>query len=655
MHPLVRFLRIALPIAFAGFVALIAISFSRAQFTERKTDESPTRIDIRPEDNPSLVMDAFEDTHTVGGRLLSRIRAVRTIGFESGWFALESVELALFSENGVQYTVSAGQAQFNPETKEAEATGGVTVSSSEGLSISTERVRFDGEHVTNRLPVDFEVAGWAGHAGRIRLRVADETLYLLDGVSATLSPHDGEQRVDLASESATSFQRTGELVFEGSVRVERRSEVLLSEVLRVGTDPDTRDLTGLAGEGNVLIRMLKGSSLVSTSSDETLGAGETRIRADRFTGEVAADSTIRALNIIGEQLPVSAIMDTIPRREMTTSNLRVELTPGGGIVSLHATGRSSVQELGSAPRVIEADDLRVSFDPATREPSGAIFKGNVLFRDKEGEGRAPQAVYDIKGDRVTLTSADNVAPTLETSGTLLKAGSIDVSPRAGTVRGTGQVVVRYDADSDSGAADSVLFGDSKEPLFVNADSMYAVESSGVVTFSGAVKVWQNQNSIFATEVQIVRDGEQVTGTGSVRIVLRQRAEDGTVQSINARADSMSATREPGRVQLEGAVEIEEAGRTLSSDQALFIFDSSNRIERMEATGNVVVEEAGTGRSARGDTATYRVAQRNLRIRGNPAILADASGEIRGAEILFDTLTQKVEVIGGEATYNPEPK
>lgn len=654
MHPLVRFLRIALPVVFVGFVILIVVSFTRAQFPDRKSDAEPV-IGIRPGDNPSLVMKSFEDTHSIGGRLVSRIRATRTIGFESGWFALESVELALFSEKGVQYTISAGQAQFNPDTKEAEATGGVKVSSSEGLSISTERVRFDGEHVTNRMPVEFEVSGWVGKAGRIRLRVADETLYLLDGVEATMAPEDGTQRVDLSSQSATSYQRTGELVFEGAVAVERRSEILLSDTLRVATEPDTRALKGIAGEGNVLIRMLKGSSIVSPSPDEMLGAGETRISAQRFNAEVAEDSTIRALNIIGETMPVHAIMDTRPRREMTTSNLRAELTPAGGILGLHATGRSTIQELGSAPRVIEADDVRVSFDPETREPTSAVLNGDVRFRDKEGEGRAPQAVYDIKGDKVTLLSSKTESPSLATKGSLVKAATIDVSPRGGTLRGTGQVVVRYEPAARGGAADNVLFGDSSEPVFVNADSLIAIDSSRSVTFSGSVRAWQNQNSIFTSELQMLREGEEINAAGNVRVVVRQAARDGTIQSINSTSDAMKAFRNPGRVELTGNVAIEEAARTLTTDRAVFSFDRNDRIERIDAIGNVVVKEAGTGRSAQGATAVYNVPQRTMRIEGEPAVLVDVSGEMRGSQILFDTASQKVEVIGGEATYNPEPK
>jgi lipopolysaccharide transport protein LptA len=213
--------------------------------------------------------------------------------------------------------------------------------------------------------------------------------------------------------------------------------------------------------------------------------------------------------------------------------------------------------------------------------------------------------------------------------------------------------MRYDGDAKEGAVDSVLFAADGEPVFVNADSVVAIQASRVVTFSGSVRAWQKENSIFTDEMQILRDGEEITGTGSVRIVVRQPADGGTIQSINARSERMRARRDSGRVELSGRVVIEESGRTLNADEAVFIFDRTNQIERMEALGNVVLAEASGARSARGDSATYRVQERLLRIVGEPAVLVDTSGEISGSEILFDTASEKVEVIGGEATYNPD--
>ncbi len=42
-----------------------------------------------PDDRPRLVSYDFEDTHSLGGRVISRIRAEKTVGFASGWYVLE--------------------------------------------------------------------------------------------------------------------------------------------------------------------------------------------------------------------------------------------------------------------------------------------------------------------------------------------------------------------------------------------------------------------------------------------------------------------------------------------------------------------------------------------------------------------------------------
>jgi lipopolysaccharide transport protein LptA len=123
--------------------------------------------------------------------------------------------------------------------------------------------------------------------------------------------------------------------------------------------------------------------------------------------------------------------------------------------------------------------------------------------------------------------------------------------------------------------------------------------------------------------------------------------------VNARSDTLTAKKTARQAEFDGNVVIEEPGRVLSSDKTTMYFDKTQKLERIESNGNVTVNETATGRTAKGSQATYRVAQRTLRILGTPAVLTDVKGEVKGSEIRFDTASQKVEVIGGEATYNPE--
>ena len=152
----IRTLRIVLPILFVAFI-LVIIAF----YTERSGstgDEITTTA--RPEregEQPRLISYEFEDTQTIGDRVISRIRAEKTVGFDSGWYTLDNVELDIFRQNGGVYTLTAPSAEFNAESKEARAEGGVIVTSGDGLDLRTEAIVFDGRRLTNRVPVRFRM------------------------------------------------------------------------------------------------------------------------------------------------------------------------------------------------------------------------------------------------------------------------------------------------------------------------------------------------------------------------------------------------------------------------------------------------------------------------------------------------------------------
>ncbi|MBI2213678.1 MAG: LPS export ABC transporter periplasmic protein LptC [Acidobacteria bacterium] len=654
MNPVVKWLRILLPIAFFAFIALIVASYSRGKID--RSGSIADEVDVAPreaDDTPSLVMKTFEDTHSLGGKMISRIRATRTTGFKSGWYTLEGIDLTLFAEGGVHYTISAKQAQFNPETKEAEAVGGVKVTSSEGVELRTATLRFNGSSAANKVPVDFKVGAWEGRAGGIRLETSEEALHLTDGVKADLKTSDPAARASIEADEATSRQKIGQLIFSGNVRMTRQSESASADFISATTRPGDRALSALNGEGNIVIRLAGGSEFSAQVDDELIGRGETRITADRFVGDIPSGGVIRGLNFFGESMPVHAIVDGNPRRELTASQVRVEVTETRTISALRAEGKAIMSEAGKVPRAVEAEKIDVFFDPRTSKPSNAVLDKAVRFREPKSEGRADAATYDITGDRVVMSTVGTVTPTLTSEGTLLKASSIEIMPQAGILKGTGAVVVRYDSKKDS-PTDSVLFSGKGQPVYVNAAAVHLTRQNRQATFTGGVKAWQDLNTLFSNELQIVENGEEMNARGEVRAILRQGVdESGAPRLVNARSDLLTANKAARQVEFNGNVRIEEPGRVVASDKTTMYFDAAQKLERIESAGNVIVTETATGRSAKGNQATYRVAQRTLRILGSPAVLTDPTGEVKGSEIRFDTASQKVEVIGGEAEYNPE--
>ena len=146
MEQTVKILRIALPIAFIGFLLLIVASWNRKIGKDRAISE-PVTSTIRPVDTPQIESKSFEDTQTIAGRVASRIRAKRAVNFSSGWNTLEDVELTIYRVNGLTYELVCPQAQFNSNTKESDAKGGVRLTSSDGVEISTAEIHFDGIHL----------------------------------------------------------------------------------------------------------------------------------------------------------------------------------------------------------------------------------------------------------------------------------------------------------------------------------------------------------------------------------------------------------------------------------------------------------------------------------------------------------------------------
>src|SRR5205085_10003043 len=123
MQKTIRVLRVALPIAFFAFLAVIVMNFRKPPAV------APHKIDpvvaTRTGEKPRVESKGFEDTQTIAGRIASHISAERVVAYASGWNTLENVHLTIYRPTGLTYELVCPTAQFNSKTKEADAKGGV--------------------------------------------------------------------------------------------------------------------------------------------------------------------------------------------------------------------------------------------------------------------------------------------------------------------------------------------------------------------------------------------------------------------------------------------------------------------------------------------------------------------------------------------------
>lgn len=653
MQRTIRVLRIALPIAFVGFIAFIALSWDRSGGRKMTVAAGPVTSTQRPEDEPQAESTAFEDVQTIGGRVVSRIRAQRVVAFRSGWTTLEGVTLTLYRANGLTYTVSCPEAQFNTRTKEAEAKGGVRVSSSDGIEIATAQIRYDGARLTNDIPVEFRIDRWNGKAGALDLDVQNEILRLHKDVAATMaSAHPNESPMTLQGSESIFRRHDNTVEFHRDVRMERGADSARADFMRGRFTQDRRQLIGLEGSGNCAIVMA-----ANPLPGEDLG-GRKEITADGFMSEVGPDGHINAINFISAANAARATLDGPPKREIVARGFRVALS-GRAVSEMKASFGVTMKELGPATRQINTEHITVHFDPATRRARSAYLQGGFRYQDPTTTASAFRANYDIVGDRIILTTDPGWQATVVTDGQTLKAKQIEFSPRAETARASGSVIAQLASKGKGGGAtaDTTSLFPAGAPVFVNSDELVMRNADKIALFSGNVRAWQENNTILANELQVQGNGEIITARGNVRSQLYNTTAEKRTTPVQSRSEQLVARKAENRIELLGGVTITDETRSLASETATLFLDEKRKIERMQAEENVVVAESASGRKGTGTKAVYDVEKKMIFVYGAPATISDPSGSVAGQEIVFDLARNRVQVVSPDGktkgTYKHE--
>ena len=638
MTKTVRILRIVLPIAFVGFIILLIASWTRPQKQENARVAAPVTTTRPSGDQPNAEAIAFEDVQTIGNRVVSRIRANRVVSHVSGWSTLEGVHLTIYRASGLTYELSCPQAQYNSETKEADVKGGVRLTSSDGMDISTAEMHFDGRRLTNKIPVQFKVDRWSGRGGALSLDVPEETLRLLNTVHATLAPaQPAEAPLVIESADALFRRKENDVAFSTDVVMTRAADRLTGDRIVGRFTPDRKTLLGIEGNGNILMTLA-----ANAVPGEDLG-GRKQIASDRFFSEVGGDGQISAINAVGEGKPARAILDGPPRRDIEASTFRV-VVANRAVRELKAEGQVIMVETGPQRREIRVDRMTVSFDPVRHRAQTAFLDGNVKYRDPRTTASSIRAHYDIAADKVVLTAEPGFDPTIVSDGQTLKAKQIELAPKAGTVRATGEVIAELVSKGGGPSADTTNMFPTGKPVFVNSDALLMRQDVKTAHFTGNVRAWQDTNTLFASEMQVEGTGQTITARGNVRTSLYNTGTEARKNPMKSRSEQMIARRNERQLHLAGGVQIEDETRTVTAEKATVYFDAQRKVERVEAEEKVVLVEKATNRKGTGDKAVYLVKQKMAYLHGSPATATDPQGSLKGEQIEFDLARDRVQVV-----------
>jgi lipopolysaccharide transport protein LptA len=654
MQRTVKVLRIVLPILIVGFAGVIYLTWNRGAGPRERTAPERVTSTMRPtSDRPVGEAMTFEDTQTIGGRVVSRIRAARVVPFESGWTTLEGVQLTIFRPNNLTYDLIAPQAQYNSDTKEANAKGGVKVTSSDGVEVATAEIRYDGTRLTNEIPVSFKIDRWTGNAGALDIDVEAETVRLFKSVTATMTVlQPGDAPTTLKGSESIFRRRENVVTFNENVDMSRGADSLRADTVTGRFTQDRKSLVGFDGTGHAVIVM--GSN---PTPGEDLG-GRKQITCDGFFTEPGPNGEIGAIDTRAVDKPSHAILDGPPRREIWARAFRISLA-SRAVHEIKADWQVVMKEFGPETRQITSEHVVVAFDPVAHRATTASLEGAFRYSDSKTTATAFRANYDIVGDRVVLTTDAGWQATVVTDGNTVKARQIEFSPRAQTAKATGEVMAELVSKGNGPSADTTTLFPSNKSVYVNADQLTMRQTNRIALFTGNVRAWQEANTMLAGELQVQGDGSVITAKGNVKTVLYNQptAPGQRVAPVVAKSDSLIAKRMDRRIDYLGNVTIEDDTRTLKAGQAAFFFDANRKIERIETENQVAVNERPTARTGAGNKAVYYVNRRLIYVFGAPATLTDPQGTVTGQQIVFDLARNRVNVVSegaaSEGTYkNP---
>jgi LPS export ABC transporter protein LptC len=637
---------VALPIAFFAFILLIAVSWNRARIQKDKAITQPVTSTIRPnEKSPNIESKTFEDTQTIAGRVASRIRARRVVAYESHWTTLEDVQLTIFRPTGLTYELACPTAQFNSETKEADAKGGVIVTSSDGVEIRTAEIHFDGNRLTNHIPVQFKIDRWAGSAGALDLDVQAERARLYDKFEAAVPASIDETAMTVKSLEGIFSRKENNAAFNTNVVMTHDTSRLAADRVMATVSADRKNVTGVEGQGHVNI----------ITVDDVGGAGRKEITCERFWSE-AATGQLSAINASGEQGVVHAVIDGPPKRDVVAKTVRVALA-NRQVTEMRGQGEVVMKELSDLPREMSAENLTVAFDPLRHQATNAVAQEKFHYKDPKNEARAVRATYDIIGDHVILSAVPGFDPTVVSDGQTLKAKTIDFSPRAGTAKANGEVIAQIISKQGGPGADSTAMFPAGKPVFVNSDVLNMRQANKLAIFSGHVRAWQDTNTLFAEEMQVQGAGDQITARGNVRTsIYNTEGAEPRKTPLLTQSEHFAAHKAERRIDLMGGVKIDDDQRHMTAEKASFFFDAAKKLERIEAENKVVLLEPPAGRKATGEKATYYVSRRVVYMSGSPATATTSNGSVSGDQIAMDLARNKVEIMSPtsatKGTYKP---
>ncbi|MGH9254715.1 MAG: LptA/OstA family protein [Vicinamibacterales bacterium] len=636
------------------------------------------------------------------------VEAERQLTYEDGSTKFIGATIKVRNREGRDFTVSGHEGQARENAEELEIVGGVTLTASDGFTVTADRATFTKADSTVRVPgaVAFHKGGMSGSGAGMTYNEATDVLALADAARVAVTGAAGRTQTEFTSRTATLARRDKYLVLEGNVHALRGEQVLEADrgVARLSEDEERITFIELRGnarvvgggvdsmhardidldytdDGATLERVaLRGSSAVVMSGQG--GAAGRQFVAESLDLEFAPNSSLTGAAGRGDvRVEMPGTRET-PARSMTAQAFNAFGDPGAGLTSARFNDEVEYREEAHAARPSRtARSAALQLALADDAVTGAVFTGGARFAEEGLQASGAHADYDPGRGTLRLSGADaGGGPRVANADIQIEADSINVTldgPRM-LASGTVKTVLRQRQTPPRAAGPGAAAGrdapDDRlpsllrqgDPVNVNANALDYQDAAGTAVYSGNAALWQGETAIRGDVLTLDRARGDFIASGAARssIVLDTGVSVGRAAEIRFDdAERRITYATPVLPAGRGAAPLVPAQPVSTATSAqvsgplgdlrarrieLALNRTAARLDRVEAYADVTVRL--DKRVATGDRLTYHADDERYVMTGIatvPVRIMEECRETSGRTVTFFRSADRVIVDGNE--------
>ena len=538
-------------------------------------------------------------------------KAQRHYAGESGRYFLEGeVEVRDFGkEEGEEIVLTGDRISYDKDWSEAHLEGNAKIQYS-GLTFESTTFAYlkDSEILTTNEGVVFSSRKVSGKASRMTYSFRDESLRLEEDVELRLVEETASDIPFVVRGNIITFQRKeGRGVAEGEVSFSFGKSHGRADVLPFELSADEKYARSFS---------LKGRAQATLFEEGEAGTGS----SSRPAREISADEI---------DLQVFKDMHKIERVEAWEGCLLRFFAADGGETEVRS-GRMKIlfDPQGVLREYYAWNNARLEEQGGNAQPERFISGGRISV----GEEGAPWKIKAPRGGEARIDS-----PASEVT-----AQSLTVYPRGEAIEAVGDVKVILKVRPEG--SETVGFFSSEQPVFGIAQKMRFEEATNRLILRENVRMWQDQEMLFADLLTAFRETGEVTGEGHVRALLRHqpKSEGEEEEKIEIGGEQVSYDPKQKRLAYEQASWLKSARISLNSDRIDVLFEEKTaEIRQIEAQGQVTISEAL--REGQSQKALYYPEQGTVVLTGNPRITDKEKGVIEGDKLTFRLGEGRIQV------------